>query len=162
MWSHTIKLGLIRQFAIPFLLSIYDYWRNQSTSPPPEEEWELDKLQSTQFPAVVHSYKRIRFRLFHSRQKYILASTFILIGGLAATSFYDGQKSTFICPLVSGQTQFLRLLGMLCPVIDTVILVGAAEMSRGGKTSPEGSRKHLMLVWGYFLLVSLMNSRSRY
>lgn len=146
-----------RQYAIPFLLSIYDYWRNQSTSPPPEE-WELDKLPSTKFPAVVNSYKRIRFRLFQSRQKYIVASVFILIGGLAASSLSDGRKSTYICPLISGRAQLLHLLGALCPVIDTLILVGAAELSRSGKTSPEGSRKHLMLVWGYFLLVSLMHN----
>lgn len=77
-----------------------------------------------------------------------------MVGGIITSSFNDGKESTYICPFISGLGPHLRVLRVFSAILDSVILVAAAEMFRDGIRAPEGKRKQSPISWGYCLLVS--------
>jgi len=79
-----------------------------------------------------------------------------MVGGMITSSFHDGIESTHICPITSGLGPHLRALRAFSAILDSVILIAAAEMFREGIRTPEGKRKQSPISWGYCLLVSLV------
>lgn len=77
-----------------------------------------------------------------------------MVGGIITSSFHDGRESTYICPFISGLGPHLRALRVFSAILDSVILITAAEMFRDGIRAPEGKRKQSPISWGYCLLVS--------
>lgn len=138
-------------YAIPFLVSIYDYWRNQ-------------RYQATEKPVVTDSLRgcfrtlftlcrRAYFSLCQSRLRYVISAAFVLAGGLITSRFDDGKESTYICPITSGLAPRLHIFKILSVFLDSLILIGAAELSRDAR--PHEARKQTLVSWGYGLLVSL-------
>jgi len=89
------------------------------------------------------------------RIRYVIPAALLMVGGIITSSFHDGRESTYVCPIISGLGPHLRALRAFSAILDSVILIAAAEMFREGIRTPEGKRKQSPISWGYCLLVSL-------
>lgn len=137
-------------YAIPFVVSLYDYWRNQ-------------RHRAVEKPVVTESASRGRLRkllalcrraylsLCQCRPRYVISAAFVLAGGLI-TSRFHGRESTYICPIISGLAPRLHAFTVLGVFLDSLILIGAVELCRDAR--PHEVRKHTLVSWGYGLLVS--------
>ncbi|KAE8148019.1 hypothetical protein BDV25DRAFT_23602 [Aspergillus avenaceus] len=158
-----IRLALYRQItiniecapagytcAIPFLVSLYDFWRNQRGR-------SVQRWTSPEGPTNVYIRKiislssRICFYVCQSRFKNVLSAAFLLFGGLLAITFQEGSHSTYICPITSGlhpRLQAYRFLGVL---LDSLILISATEIYKEGSSSRDGRKKNALATWAYSL-----------
>lgn len=139
---------------IPLLIALYDYWRNQRGRP--NQKWIAPEGPSNahlrMFIAVA---SRAHFYLCRSRFRNVLSAVFIMAGGLLVTTFDEGRQSTYICPIISGLHPRFRMYRFLSVIMDTLILISAAEFCREGNRSRDGRKKQAMVSWGYGFLVSL-------
>lgn len=138
-------------YAIPFLVSLYDYWRNQRR-PAIEESATADSALHGKSQILATLYRRVYFSFCRCRLRYVISAAFLLAGGLVTSRFHDGKESTYICPIISGLAPRLQLFKLLNVVLDTLILIGAAEISRDARS--QDARKQTLVSWGYGLLVS--------
>lgn len=141
------------QYAIPFVISIYDYWRNQRSRQVdryvPTQRFETLPLQ------VAYSVSRRSFyHLTQSRFRGLIAAAFLSVGGLLASSFSAGTRSTYICPIVLHGASRLRSYRMFNLFADSVILIGITELCRIGTQFDDVRRKRTLTFLGAGLLVS--------
>ncbi|KAL2002625.1 hypothetical protein VTN02DRAFT_6387 [Thermoascus thermophilus] len=127
--------------AIPFVVSLYDYWRNQRRRPV-EKDTAPDRLL----------YGWIRCVVPRSRLRYVLSTALLMGGGFLASSFHDARDSTYICSLILGDAQRVRVLNVLCAILDTLLLIGAGELARKETRSRGGKEVQLSVLWGYGFL----------
>jgi hypothetical protein len=80
-----------------------------------------------------------------------------MAGGLLLISFDEGRQTTYICPITSGLYPRLRVYRLLGVILDSLILIGAAELHREGTRSSDGNKKQALVSWAYSFLVSLPN-----
>lgn len=95
---------------------------------------------------------RVRFLVIQSRLRYVISAALLAASGVLVSSFDNGRESTFICPIISGEHARQRMLKILSLVFDTLVLIGAAELSGEG-THRDGRRKQTLLAWGCGLVV---------
>ncbi|PWY87007.1 hypothetical protein BO70DRAFT_370024 [Aspergillus heteromorphus CBS 117.55] len=155
-------------YSIPFLVALYDYWRNQRSRP--VQEWSApERPQNAQLRAIVACVSRVNSFLFRGRFRYIISACFLLASGYLITTFGDGLQSTYICPITSSAHLRLRAFKILATIIDSLILIGAAELACEGARSGESRRKHALVSWGwsllgvavfYTILVAILTARS--
>ncbi|KAJ5179173.1 hypothetical protein N7492_002383 [Penicillium capsulatum] len=138
-------------YAIPLLVSIYDYWRNQ--------RWravgEYDPSQRFQSLPVMVAYSAFRRALHYVTQSHfrgVIAAALVSLGGHLAVSFLAGSQSTYICPIVlhgASRMQMIRLLNVL---VDSTLLVGVAELFHQGVESTAARGKRTLTTLGAGLL----------
>lgn len=138
-------------YTIPFLVSLYDYWRNQRRRTI-EKSFASDSASWGKLRILASLCRRTYSNLCQSRPRYVIASAFLLAGGLITSWFPDGRESTFICPITFGLAQRLHFFKVLDVFLDLSILIGAAELSRDAQ--PQEARKQTHATWGCGLLVS--------
>ncbi|KAL4967906.1 putative capsular associated protein [Aspergillus stella-maris] len=137
-----------RTYLTPLFITLYDAWRNQRAS----ERWvRPDQSEDAILRIPLTLASRIRYFVLQSRLRNVISAAFLVASGLIIDSFDKSQQSTYICTIVSGQhfrQQTLRTLGL---ILDSTILIFAAELS-GDVARREGRRKQALLSWGYGLL----------
>lgn len=143
-----------KQYVIPFIVSLYDYWRNQR-SQPREEYVHLQRFQGLPVQLAYSTCRRSFHFVTQSRARGIIAATFLSIAGYMVSSFTDGSQSTYVCPIVIHAEARLRVIRVLGTLMDSILLIGVADLCRAG-ADHEGQRKKRTLVsLGAGLLVSL-------
>ncbi|KAJ5787982.1 hypothetical protein N7457_002972 [Penicillium paradoxum] len=138
-------------YAIPFIISLYDYWRNQRLRQveryAPTQRFEMLPLQ------VVYSISRRSFHhLTQSRFSGLIAATLLSIGGLLASSYSAGIRSTYICPIVLHGASRLRSYKLFNVFADSVLLIGITELCRIGTQFDDARRKRALTFLGVGLL----------
>ncbi|RAH70733.1 putative capsular associated protein [Aspergillus aculeatinus CBS 121060] len=138
-------------YAIPFFIAIYDYWRNQRGRS--ATKWTApDGPQNAQLRMVATIASRIHYFVFRSQLRYVASAASLLASGYLAVAFDQGRESTYICATVSGQYPRLHTLRVLSAIFDSMILIGAAELSSEGARPRDGRRKQTLVSWGFSLL----------
>ncbi|KKK12878.1 hypothetical protein ARAM_006505, partial [Aspergillus rambellii] len=139
------------EWLIPFVIALYDFWRTQRSRP--VQTWIApDRPQNPRLRFLVATASRIHFWAFQSRFRYILSAAFLAASGLLVSSFHDGRQSSYICPILSGQHLRQRIFKIFNLILDSITLIGAAELSGEGARPREGRRKQTLVSWGYTLL----------
>ncbi|KNG81319.1 capsular associated protein [Aspergillus nomiae NRRL 13137] len=134
-------------YMIPFLIALYDYWRNQRGRPNPE--WIAPEGPSNaHLRMFVTVASRAYFYLCRSRLRNVFSAVFLMTAGLLVATFDDGRQSTYICPSISGLHPRFRAYRFLSVALDTLILIGAAELCREGNRSRDGRKKQALVSWG--------------
>ncbi|KAJ5121819.1 hypothetical protein N7526_008756 [Penicillium atrosanguineum] len=131
-------------YAIPFVVSLYDYWRNQR-SQPREEYVHLQRFQGLPVQLAYSTCRRSFHIVTQSRARGIIAATFLSMAGYMASSFTDGSQSTYVCPIVIHAAARLRIIRVLSTLIDSILLIGVADLCHIGPDH-EGRRKKRALV----------------
>ncbi|RMZ40520.1 hypothetical protein AFCA_003781 [Aspergillus flavus] len=138
-------------YMIPFLIALYDYWRNQRGRP--NQKWTAPEGPSNaHLRMLVAVVSRAHSYVCRSRLRNVLSAVFLMAGGLLVTSFDEGRQSTYICPIISGLHPRFRAYMSLGVTLDTLILIGAAELCREGNSSRDGRKKQALVSWGYSFL----------
>ncbi|KAL1970526.1 hypothetical protein VTN77DRAFT_4170 [Rasamsonia byssochlamydoides] len=125
---------------IPFLISIYDYVRHERS--------RTTKRDSLPVRAI---FKPFRF-LLRSGLRYVIPAALLMVAGLLASSFHEGRRSTYICPIIFNQALRIRTFQILCVVLDTLLLICAAELLRTGTHSKLSRGRSAPVEWGIGLL----------
>ncbi|KAJ5838619.1 uncharacterized protein N7525_003807 [Penicillium rubens] len=138
-------------YAIPFVISLYDYWRNHRSRQVdryvPTQRFEKLPLQ------VVYSVSRRSFYyLTQSRFRGLIAAAFLSIGGLFASSFSAGTRSTYVCPIVLHSASRLRSYRLFNLFADSIILIGITELCQIGAQFDDARRKRALTFLGTGLL----------
>ncbi|GIK02407.1 hypothetical protein Aspvir_006460 [Aspergillus viridinutans] len=140
-------------YAIPFLVSIYDYWRNQrSRSIPEGSDTDSEISLNARIRTLAIIVRRVHAVFCQSRMRYVISATFLMIGGLVASEFQEGIQSTYICPISSGQYALLRFIGILSVLLDSVILISVSELFWESTRPREGRNKHFLVSCGFGLI----------
>ncbi|PLB41425.1 putative capsular associated protein [Aspergillus candidus] len=166
----SIRVALYREFtiddgctpagytwAIPFLVALYDYIRNQRARPTPK--WtQPDGPSNVLLRSLINLVSRVHFYVCQTRVRYLISTVLLLIGGMMTSDFEKGRQSTFICPITSGHYPRLRMFKVLSTLLDCVILIGAGELApKGGRSRDGRGRKQSLISWGLgFLGVALV------
>ncbi|CEJ54018.1 hypothetical protein PMG11_00344 [Penicillium brasilianum] len=157
LWLLSLRVELFRRvtlhnecspagyaYAIPFLISLYDYWRHQK----PRSRAGYSPLQPSQnlsSNVALSLCRRGLHNLTQSQFRGVFAAALISISGYAASSLLAGSQSTYICPIVLSGAARLRAMKVASVVIDTILLIVVAELCRNG-TGNEVCRKKQTLV----------------
>lgn len=142
-----------KQYAIPFIVSLYDYWRHQR-SQPQEGYVHLQRFQGLPVQLVYSTCRRSFHLVTQSRARGVIAATFLSIAGYMASSFTAGSQSTYVCPIVINAAARLQVIRVVSTLIDSILLIGVADLCRAG-ADHEGKRRQRALVsLGAGLLVS--------
>ncbi|KAL4753635.1 hypothetical protein BDW72DRAFT_201340 [Aspergillus terricola var. indicus] len=135
-------------YLIPFLVAIYDLWRNQRAT----RHWTRpDDAEDDLLCIPITLASRLRFLFLQSRLRCIIPAALLALSGFLVTTFQDARHSTYICPIVSGKHLKLQTLRILAFVLDCLILGGGAELSGEGARR-DGRKIQTLLSWGYGFL----------
>ena len=78
----------------------------------------------------------------------------LTVGCYMALGLWSGLNSTYICPLVVGQTRTVPLMQWLSAGLDTFLAIAAYELSFPLGPAGNNSRGRGALIWGPILIVS--------
>lgn len=70
-----------------------------------------------------------------------------------AASFMAGGQSTYVCPIVLNGASHLRIIRLVNALVDSVLLIGVADLCRSGAENEEKRRKRVLVSLGAGLLV---------
>ncbi|PYH89906.1 hypothetical protein BO71DRAFT_487565 [Aspergillus ellipticus CBS 707.79] len=138
-------------YSIPFIVALYDYWRHQRSRP--VQEWSApERPQNAQLRAMVAYVSRVNSFLFRGRFRYVISAFFLLASGYLTMALGDGLQSTYICPTTSHAYIRLRAFKILAAILDSLILISAAELATEGARSGDSKRKQALVSWACSLL----------
>ena len=141
------------QYVIPFVISLYDYWRNQR-SRRVDGYVPTKRLEKLPLQVVYSVSHRSFYYLTQSRSRGLIAAAFLSVGGLLASSLLAGTRSTYICPIVSHGTSRLQSYRLFNLFADSVLLIGITELCRMGTQYDDARRKRALTFLGAGFLVS--------
>ncbi|KAJ6005279.1 hypothetical protein N7451_003223 [Penicillium sp. IBT 35674x] len=140
-------------YAIPFIVSLYDYWRYRRLQPT-QEYVSSHRFQSVPIQVAESVYRRCFYYMTKSGFRGIIAAALVSIGGYSASSFLAGSQSTYICPIILKTAFWMRIVGLISLVFDSLILMGVAELFEfGGERSETRRHQRALLSLGAGLLV---------
>jgi len=148
-----LTVSLVKQYAIPFLVSLYDYWCNRR-SQPTEEYVHLQRFQGLPIQLAYSTCRGTFYFLTKSRVRGIIAATFLSVAGYMAASFTAGSRSTYVCPIVIHAAARLRIIRVVNTLVDSVLLIGVADLCHSGVDHEGKRRKRALVSLGAGLLVS--------
>ncbi|KAJ5601099.1 hypothetical protein N7510_010633 [Penicillium lagena] len=144
---HTECAPATYEYAVPFAVSLYDYWRNQR-SRRPSDYIPLAQSAQPQSPSLSIPSRGFLSYLFQGRLRFVIAASLLLIGGCLASSLPAGQQSTYICPEVVGEALRLRTYKILNILLDSFLLIGIAELWREISRMQELQRRRTLVSLG--------------
>ncbi|KAJ5803567.1 uncharacterized protein N7503_006017 [Penicillium pulvis] len=140
-------------YAIPFIVSLYDYWRYRRLQPT-QEYVSSHRFQSVPIQVAESVYRRCFYYMTKSGLRGIIAAALVSIGGFSASSFLAGSQSTYICPIILKTAFWMRIIGLTSLVFDSLILIGVAELFEFGSERSETRRhRRALMSLGAGLLV---------
>ncbi|KAJ5084866.1 hypothetical protein NUU61_009445 [Penicillium alfredii] len=137
--------------AIPFIISLYDYRRNQRFRQV-EAYVPLQRFQNLPVQLLLSFCRRTQYLLTQSRLKGIIAATLLSSGGLLAASFSAGSQSTYICSLTTSDASHLQTIKIFNVLVDSLLLIGVVELYRNGSRLDEARRKRTLVSLGAGLI----------
>ncbi|KAJ6144196.1 hypothetical protein N7470_008091 [Penicillium chermesinum] len=117
------------KYALPFIVSVYDFWRFRRFQPP-QEDSASRRFQKVHLQTAYSILRRTFHYVTKSSFRGIIAATLVSLGGYSTVSIYAGSRSTYICPAVTNGVAVFRGIAFLSMLCDSVILVGIAELFR--------------------------------
>ncbi|KAJ5654634.1 hypothetical protein N7490_001637 [Penicillium lividum] len=132
-------------YAIPFILSVYEYWRYRRLQPK-EKYVSSQRFQSVPIQMAESIYRRCFYYLTKSHLRGVIAATLVSIGGYSASSFLAGSQSTYICSIVHHTALWMRIIGLMSLVCDSLILMGVAELFEFGAERSETRKQRRALM----------------
>ena len=78
----------------------------------------------------------------------------VSLSGYGAALFSSGSQSTYICPIILKGASHLQMVRLANALIDSVILIGVAELCHTGAGNGETRRKRTLISLGAGLIVS--------
>ncbi|KAJ5278713.1 hypothetical protein N7478_004085 [Penicillium angulare] len=138
--------------AIPFLVSLYDFWYYQRLRII-DEYVSSQRLQSVPVQVVHSISRRAMYYLTQSRFRGIMAASLVSIGGYSAASFLAGSQSTYICPITLHTANRIQIIRVVNTLLDSLILVGFTELCGYGADKSEARRKRTLKCLGAGLLI---------
>lgn len=141
------------QYAIPFIVSIYDFWRDRRFQPTAEYNVS-HRFQKIPVQAAYSTLRRAFYIMTQSRIRGIFAAALVSIGGYTSAFIYAGSHSTYICATVTHGAGVIRGLALLSMLSDTIILIGIVELCRVDAEKLEARKKNVLMSLGAGLLVS--------
>lgn len=146
-WQDILDSAFLQVF-IPFVLSLYDSFRSQR--PRPQRH---GKILDATAPRLGHH--SIRRRYLDSSFKYVLPAFLVSYGCHLASGIWSGVSSSYICPLVVGQTRTVPAMQFLGAVLDCCLAIIAFELCLQTHINGEKGATSAPLVWGSILLVCI-------
>jgi hypothetical protein len=134
---------------IPFVLSLYDSFRFQRPRSRGDEEPSVHNLHETVYDALHRWYLDSRFR-------YVFPAFLVSFGSFLASGLWTGASSTFICPLVVGQTRTVPLMQFFCVALDSWLAIAVYELCLQKSSKDKEARAKTPLVWSSILLVRIL------
>ncbi|CAG8298156.1 unnamed protein product [Penicillium salamii] len=138
-------------YAIPFVVSLYDFWCNQR-SRQTENYVPIQRFQKLPLQVTYSMSRRSFYYLTQSRFRGMIAAAFLSIGGLLASSLLAGTRSSYICPVVLNGASRLQSLEIFNLFVDSGLLIGIAELCRIGGQFDDARRKRALTFLGAGLL----------
>jgi hypothetical protein len=138
-------LKLIQVF-IPLVLSVYDSLRFRR----PPSSSHVDRLDHNLQETVYDSAHRW---YWNSRFRYVLPASLVSFGSHLASGIWSGTSSTYICPLVVGQTYTVPLMQFMSVTLDCYLAIAASELCLRKTSQVEKAGAKISLMWGLVLVV---------
>ncbi|KAJ6037373.1 hypothetical protein N7540_001652 [Penicillium herquei] len=152
--SECVPAGF--SYIIPLLVSIYDFWCDKRLQAKQEYVYS-NRFQSKPIQAAYATCRRCLHSLTQSGARGIIAASLISLGGYSGASFLSGSQSTYICPIISKTGSHIRIIKIASAIIDSLILIGVANLSGYGTEKAELRRKRtLVSLGGGLLLIALI------
>ncbi|KAJ5934141.1 hypothetical protein N7466_003688 [Penicillium verhagenii] len=143
-------------YALPFTVSLYDYWRYRRLLPI-EEYVSSHRFKSVPVQVAESIYRRCFYYLTKSHFRGVIAAALISLGGYSASSFLAGSQSTYICPLSLHAAFWMRLIGYLSLLFDSLILMGLAELFEfAERTEARRNQRALMSLGAGLLAIAFI------
>lgn len=134
------------QVFIPLIVSVYDSFRLQGSPSRKQGDIADQDVHENTNNTGHHWYLYSRFR-------YVLPTFLVSLGSHLAAGLWFGASSTYICPLVLGQTRTVPLMQFIAAALDCYLVITAYELcvQRSYRGKKPGAK--IPLVWASILLV---------
>lgn len=132
---------------MPLAISLYDALRFQR----PRQIEKEDSPGGNIYDAGFASLQRI---VRGSRWRYIPSTLALVLGCYMALGLWSGLNSTYICPLVVGDTRRIPLTQWLAATLDSFLAIATYELCLPSRTAGGTSRGRGPVIWSTILLVS--------
>ncbi|KAJ5157007.1 uncharacterized protein N7482_008107 [Penicillium canariense] len=139
-------------YAIPFVISLYDYLAHQRLRSR-DGYSPLQTPQNLSSNVAYYVCRRGFYNLTQGRFRGVFSAALISVGGYAASSLLAGSQSTYICPIVLNGAARLQTMRAANVVIDSILLIGIAELCRSSGEIEEAGRKRAIVSLGAGLLI---------
>lgn len=143
----------MHQYAIPLIVSLYDYWRNQRLRPR-ESYVPLQRSQGSSLQATRSIFRQSLHYLTKSPFRGVVAAGLVSIAGYAASSLTSGSQSTYVCPIILHGAAHLRTFRFINLLVDSALLIGVADLWRSDIENEEKRKQRTLISLGAGLLVS--------
>lgn len=131
---------------MPFVVSLYDSFRLQES----QSRSDVDPLDGDPNETAFDVVQR---RCLGLRYRYVLPTFVITLGCHLTSGLWAGLSSTYICPLVVGQTRTVPFMQFIIAVLDCHLAITASELCLRKSSRGEKQGESAALVWGAILLV---------
>jgi hypothetical protein len=131
---------------IPLIISVYDSFRLQRLQSRSHGDAKGQNLDETTYDAIQRWYSGSRFR-------YVLPTFLVTYGCHLASGLWSSAPSTYICPLVVGQTRTIPILQFIAAVLDCYLAIATREICLQRPTGRAKVGANTLLFWGSVLLV---------
>ena len=109
-----------QQIVLPLCISIYDALRIQRPRQSENEESADGSIYDAGFASLQRTIRGSRWR-------YIPSTCALVLGSYMALGLWSGLTSTYICPLVVGETRSIPLMQWLGAALDSFLAIAAYE-----------------------------------
>jgi hypothetical protein len=139
---------------MPLVFSVYDSFRSATS-----QSCNQGAVSDQGLPKT--SYDRTRRWYLESKFKYIPPALLVSLGCHLASGLWYGASSTYICPLVVGQTRTVPFMQFFAAALDCYLAIVAYELCFQKPTSGDKNGAHLPLAWGSILSVRILTKMTR-
>jgi hypothetical protein len=131
---------------LPLSISIYDALRFQQPQQTENEESPNGSIYDAEFASL----QRI---IRGSRWRYIPSTCALVLGSYIALGLWSGLTSTYICPLVVGETRSIPLMQWLGAALDSFLAIAAYELCLLQSPAFGTSQGRGLAIWSTILIV---------
>lgn len=93
-----------------------------------------------------------------SRFRYVFPTFLVTLGCHLASGLWSGVSSTYICPLVVGQTRTVPLMQFVAAALDCHLAITAYGLCLQKPGRPVKGGASILLWWGFILLVCTIST----
>jgi hypothetical protein len=131
---------------LPLSISIYDALRIQRPRQSENEESPDGSIYDARFVSLQRTIRGSRWR-------YIPPACALVLGSYMALGLWSGLTSTYICPLVVGETRSIPLMQWLGAALDSFLAIATYELCLPQSTPFGTSRGRGPTIWSTILIV---------
>jgi hypothetical protein len=132
---------------VPLAISIYDALRFQRPRQTDKEESADGNIYDAGFALLQHIIRGSRWR-------YVPSTCALVLGCYMALGLWSGLNSTYICPLVVGESRSIPLMQWLGATLDSFLAIAAHKLCLPQSPLGPNIRGHGPAIWSTILIVS--------